>query len=206
MTGVLAVALASAAASILAWRAEPLTAPPRPSFTPVVFAKLRAGIAFSEGVENGASAGSVRGVVIIKAAPAAAFAMLTDHSNFFEFMPRVVSTKVSGRTQRGERSFQVIDAAVTKVSYSLDYRWDPQALRIEFRLAKDVPHEIKEAAGSWQLWELDGGKATLLEYRTSADVGRAVPGFIKSHLQERGVKDAVDAVRKRVESGGAWKK
>ena len=183
-----------------------LVAAPRPQLEPIPFAKLRAGIVLSEATDEGDSAGSVRGLAIAKCPPAALFAVLTSHADFAEFMPRVEKMVVSRRTERGERAQQTVDASVTTMTYSLDYRWDPQALRVEFALAQDAPHDIKAATGQWQLWELDGGKATLIEYRTSADIGRSLPGFAKRWAQERGVKDAVDAVRRRAESGGTWKK
>lgn len=178
----------------------------RPTLETMSMAKLRAGIVLAEGEESGDSAGSVRGLAIAKCPPAAVFGVLIDHTKFAEFMPRIERTSVSYRTETSERSLQTIDASVTSMTYALDYRWDPKALRVEFKLALDVPHDIKAASGAWQLWELDSGKATLIEYRTAADIGRSLPGFAKRWAQERGVKDAVDAVRKRAESGGTYRK
>jgi hypothetical protein len=186
--------------------AAALVAPPRPSLDNISLAKLRAAIVLSESIDEGATGGSSRGYAICKCAPAAAFAVLTDHSRFAEFMPRIEAVQVSARTDQGERAAQTVDATLSTIRYALDYRWDPAALRVEFALAEDAPHDIKSASGSWQLWPLDGGKATLIEYRTRADVGRSVPGFVRSWLQTRGVKDALEAMRKRIESGGTWRK
>ena len=183
-----------------------LIAPARPALDQLALAKLRAGIVFSESSDEGESAGSVLARAIIKSPPAAVFAVLTNHARFAEFMPRIEKVEVSRRTDSGERVLQTVDATISTVRYALDYQWSAAALRLEFALAPGVPADIKAAAGSWQLWELDGGKSALLEYRVRADIGRAVPGFIKDFLQSRGAKDAVEAIKKRTESGEVWKK
>ena len=69
-----------------------------------------------------------------------------------------------------------------------------------------MPADVKSVEGSWQLWPLDAGRTTLLQYRTRADIGRTVPGFIKRYLQESGAKNAVEAIKKRAESGGTFHK
>jgi len=176
-----------------------LAAAPQPRLDQMSLAKLRARIVLTEVMEEGDSKGAARGLAIARCAPAAVFAVLTDHSKFAEFMPRIAAVEVSRRTDTGERALQTVDATLATVRYALDYRWDPAALRVEFTLAEDVPRDIKAARGSWQLWALDGGKSTLIEYRTAADIGRWVPGPVRRYLQTSGVRDAVEAIRRRAE-------
>jgi ribosome-associated toxin RatA of RatAB toxin-antitoxin module len=185
---------------------KPIAAAPKPALEPVKLGKLRAGVVLVDSTDEGAAAGSVLGYCIAKVAPAAVFAVLTDHTVYPQFMPRIEATQVSRHTDTGERVLQTVNASISTVKYTLDYAWSREALRVEFKLANDVPNDIKATTGHWQLWELDGGKTTLIEYQTSADIGRSVPGFIKRWLQEGGVKDAMDAIRKRAESGGTYRK
>ncbi len=174
--------------------------PPVPSFDNISFAKLRAGIVLSEASEDGNAAGAVRGWSICRCAPDAAWAVLTDHASFPQWMPRMKAVEVSRRTAAGERALQTIDVSISTVKYALDYSWDPATRRIDFHLVQDVPHDLAAVTGGWQLWPLDQGKATLLEYQSQVDVGRAIPGFIRSYLADRGVKDTLEAVRKRAEA------
>ncbi len=193
-------------ALIAALLSAALVAPSPPKLDAESLQKLRAGEVLSESAEEGDSKGSVRALAIIFATPEAAFEVLTDHSKFAEFMPRIDKVEVTRRTAVGERVAQTVNATLTTVRYTLDYRWDAPALRVEFTLADDAPHDIKSAVGSWQLWELDGGRAALLEYRTRADIGRSVPGPIKRWLQSKGAGDAVGALKQRIESGGRFRK
>jgi ribosome-associated toxin RatA of RatAB toxin-antitoxin module len=173
--------------------------PPLPAHDPVTNAKVRSGLVITQAKE-GDQGGEVSGWAVAKCPPEAVFAVLTHHADFTEFMPRLKSIEVLGRTETGERAVQIIDASVQDVKYGLDYTWQRDALRVDFRLAEDLPHDVKAVQGHWQLWPLDGGKSTLLEYGTVVEVGRYVPGFIRSYLADRGAKDTIDAIRKRSEA------
>ena len=180
------------------------TLPPLPALDRMLLAKMRAGrvIALAEesAGEQSAASGAVRGWAICKCKLDAAWEVLTDHSRFPEFVPRVEKMEISRRTATGERAAQTIDASISTLRYALDYAWDRATGTIEFHLVEEVPHDLKAVTGGWQLWPLDGGAATLFEYRSSVDAGRAIPGFIRSYLADRGVKDTLEAVRKRAES------
>ena len=174
----------------------------------MLLAKMRAGRVIAEAQEEkdpekSAASGAVRGWAICKCTLDAAWAVLTDHSKFPEFVPRVEKMEISRRTETGERAVQTIDASVSTIRYALDYSWDRALGLIEFHLVEDVPHDLAAVKGGWQLWPLDGGAATLFEYRSAVDAGRAIPGFIRSYLADRGVKDTLEAVRKRAEGLGA---
>ena len=178
--------------------------PPVPALDRVALARLRAGRVIADGEEDrDAASGAMRGWAICKCAVDAAWAVLTDHAKFPEFVPRVEKMEISRRTATGERAVQTIDASVSTLRYALDYTWDRATGTIEFHLVEEVPHDLKAVTGAWQLWPLDGGAATLFEYRSSVDAGRAIPGFIRSYLADRGVKDTLEAVRKRAEAIGA---
>jgi len=176
--------------------------PPLPVLDKVLFARLRNGALFAETLETGGdaqSAGAVHGFAVCRCAMEVLWEVLTDHAQFPKFVPRVVAMEVSRRTATGERALQTIDATISTLRYGLDYSWDPARRQIDFKLVEDVPHDLRAVKGGWQLWPLDGGKLVLMEYLSAVDVGRAVPGFIRSSLADRGVKDTLDAVRKRAE-------
>ena len=202
----LGVPATAAAADERAPAAEAAQPPPLPKFDKITFAKLRAGRVIAQAQEDGDGSdarGAVRGWAIGRCTPDATWAVLTDHAKFPEFIPRVEKMEISRRTPTGERAVQTIDASVSTLRYALDYQWDRATGRIEFHLVEDLPHDLKAARGGWQIWPLDGGKATLLEYRSAIDTGRAIPGFVRSYLEDRAVKDTLEAVRKRAEPASA---
>ena len=198
----------SAAAPASAPAAAPVPSlPPLPAFDKVLFARLRNGALHAETVElagdaEDASKGAVRGYGVCLCTMEVLWEVLTDHSQFAEFVPRVKRMEISRRTATGERALQTIDATLKTLRYGLDYVWDPALRRIDFKLAEDIPHDLRAVKGRWQLWPLGDGKQVLMEYQSAVDVGTAVPGFIRSYLADRGVKDTLDAVRKRAEGLG----
>ena len=177
--------------------------PPLPVIDKVLFARLRNGTLHAESVEsagNAEQAGAVRGYAVCRCGFEVLWDVLTDHAQFPKFVPRVKAVEVSRRNATGERALQTVDATISTLKYALDYAWDPRTQRIDFQLAEDAPHDLKAVKGHWQLWPLEGGKQMLIEYQSAVDVGRAVPGFIRGYLADRGVKDTIDAVRKRAEA------
>jgi ribosome-associated toxin RatA of RatAB toxin-antitoxin module len=173
--------------------------PPRPEIDRIVFAKLHAGIIFSETSDDDGHGGQVHGQAICKCSIDALWAVLTHHANFVDFVPRVTQMEVSRHTEHGERALQTIDASISTVKYALDYEWDPAARHISFHLAEDVPHDIKAVKGDWQMWPIDQGAATLLDYSATVDTGRQIPTFIKNYLADRGVKDNLEAMCRHAE-------
>ena len=177
--------------------------PPLPSLDKVLFARLRNGALHAEEVQTGGAAdssGAVRGYAVCRCSLDVLWNVLTDHAQFPKFVPRVTAMEVSRRTATGERALQTIDATISKLRYGLDYSWDPATRRIDFKLAEDLPHDLRAVEGRWQLWPLGDGAQVLVEYQSAVDVGRAVPGFIRGYLADRGVKDTLEAVRKRAEA------
>jgi hypothetical protein len=157
-------------------------------------ARLRSGEAVV-GTNTEGSAGEARGWIIARCKPARLWVVLTDHARFPEFIPHLKAVEIVRQTGDTERLLQTVDAVVTTVHYGLDYRYDQAALRIEYQLAEDLPHDIAAARGSWQLTAVPEG--TLIEYTSAVDAGRPVPGFIRRYLAERSLEDVLVAVRNR---------
>ena len=161
-------------------------------------ARLHAGRVLVESHQDGVDKGSARALAWANCPSEKVWAVITDHARFPEFMPHLKSAQVSGRSAKGERVIQEVDAVISTVRYTLDFVFNKDAQRVDFALDKAVPHDIADARGHWQLWPFQGG--TLIEYLSAVELGRSVPGFIRDYLAERGTEDAVDAVRKRAES------
>jgi hypothetical protein len=169
-----------------------------PAFDVESLARLRDRSTVAEAHLGEGNAGSSRAWTVARCSPEAVWKVITDHSRFAEFMPHLKSVEVSRRTESGERALQTVDAVFSTARYALDYSWDAGTLRVDYRLAQDVPHDVAAIEGHWQLWAFEGG--TLIEYVSEVDIGRSVPGFVRRYLAESGARNAVEAVRDRAES------
>ena len=198
-----AAALGKSATTLPAAPGAPLpdsALPPLPQLDRIVYAKIHSGIVISEATDSEGHGGIARGWAVCHCSVDSVWAVLTNHAPFATFMPRVTSMEILKRTEHGERALQSIDASIKTVKYALDYSWDPARRFIEFHLVKDLPHDLVDIDGSWQLWPIDHGAATLLAYQSAVDTGAQIPGFIRSYLADRGVKDTMEAIRKRAEA------
>ena len=180
---------------MIALLAAALIAIPPPDV--VARARLHSGRVLVESTQQGELKGTSRALAWARCPPAAVWSVITDHARFPEFMPHLKSAEVSQRSEKGERVLQVVDAVFSTARYTLDFAFDKEALRVEYALVPALAHDIADARGHWQLWAFEGG--TLIEYQSPVDVGRPVPGFIRSYLAERGAEDGADAVRTRAE-------
>ena len=69
--------------------------------------------------------------------------------------------------------------------------------------AKD--NSVRAVEGDYRMLEL-GPRETLLGYRTHIDTGLRVPQLVQSHMQKRALPELLRAIKRRVESGGTWKR
>ena len=169
-----------------------------PALDQMSLARLHAGRTVAQAQLGEGTQGSSRAWTVAHVPPAQVWAIITDHARFAEFMPHLEKIEISRRTERSERALQTVNAVVSTAKYALDYSWDPDAQRVDFALAEDVPHDVAKIRGHWQIWPFAGG--TLIEYVSEVELGRSVPGFIRSYLAERGAQDAVEAVRDRAQA------
>jgi hypothetical protein len=121
-------------------------------------------------------------------------------------VPRLKSVRVLERQGDRLRVHQEIDATVTTARYTAWYQVDPVAHSIHWSIdagARD--NTVRDVDGDYRAAELAPGR-TLLVYRTYVDSGLHVPQSIQSYMQRRSIPDLLRAIKRRVESGGTWKK
>lgn len=139
--------------------------------------------------------------VHVAAQPSAVFAVLTDYERFGEFMPLVERVDV---LERGPRH------AVLR--FRMKYlRWfdveqtDRRTLHPHTKIDYvGIAGPLKTVYGDWRFAAARGG--TRVTYRAWVDPGVPVPGAIVGALVKRGLPGLLDGVKRRVESGGTWKK
>ena len=144
---------------------------------------------------------------LIKASPEQVWAVLRGYDLFEEFMPRVKECQVVKWRKDGCAVVRY-DSQVLWVQvhyYILSCPAYPFR-KIEFKLAQGYDNQIKDTYGFWEIIPAPKNKGSILSYSAYLDSGFPVPEFIAKRLTRSSLIEVLKNVKKRVESGGKWKK
>jgi hypothetical protein len=155
---------------------------------------------------NGKSVGRGLGAIVIERSIGEVWATVARYDDRAEYIPRVKSVTILERQPGRQRIRQEIDATVTTARYTAWYRLDEATHTITWALDKSASDNTVAAVdGDYRMSALSPTR-TLLVYRTYVDSGLKVPQSIQSYMQRRAIPDLLRSIKKRVESGGTWKK
>jgi len=183
---------------------------PLARFAEVERDKLLAGEAvFSHAVcgdDGEAGSGSGRASVVIDAPVETCFEIFSDLAQQRHYFPRKTRSDVIA--SKGNRSWvrTEVDFSLRTIVYTVRYTVDRAHHRFDFELDKRYPHDIDELSGYFRFEQIDGRRTLLTYVVTRLDSGMAVPGFIRKYLTSRDLPAQVVNVKRRIESGGTWKK
>jgi len=144
--------------------------------------------------------------IIINKPPAQTYKILMDFKSRYKYMPRMRLSKVLKKVSK-KRFFehQMVKVAWSKIHVHLDIRVNGKD-EMTWTLRKNMKNGIKDNVGVWNMASYNGGKSTLLNYAVYTDPGRWVPGWLRRRLTKSSLRKLMVNVKKRVESGGTWKK
>lgn len=178
--------------------------------TPENLAKLEKGkiVTFFERVkdENGKTKG--RGVTLglIGRPLDDVWKVLLDYKAHSEYLPRVIKTEIYQEEKDGETGIcETLKVLWKEVEYHVLQRRDDAAHTLTWRLDTSRKNDIADTFGQWRLLAHGEGKC-IAAYVLHVDTGMAVPQFVEDFLTRGDLPDVVEAVRKRAESGGQYKK
>jgi carbon monoxide dehydrogenase subunit G len=155
---------------------------------------------------NGKSAGRGWGAIAIERPVAEVWATLARYDDRAEYVPRLKSVTVLEQAPGRARIRQEIDASLMTARYTAWYTFDEGQRSIAWTIDKSAAdNTVKQVDGDYRMAEL-GPTRTLLVYRAYVDSGMHVPQSIQSFMQRRSIPDLLRAIKRRVESGGRWKK
>jgi ribosome-associated toxin RatA of RatAB toxin-antitoxin module len=141
-------------------------------------------------------------VFLVKSSPDKIWNTLMDFDNYPQFMP-VKEIKLKNRTKNVDILFIRPEAPpFFDVSYDLKRTYYKNDWKIVFTKAGG---KIKSIDGYWKFDPIDA-KSTKVTYVSNVDIGITVPGFVKDYFTKGSLYKMADAVKKRVESNGKWKK
>jgi len=162
----------------------------------------------SESFSNarGKAAGRGWAAIVIERPVGEVWATLSRYEDHAEYIPRLKSVTVLERQPGRLRVRQEIDATVTTARFTAWFRLDEAEHQISWSLDKTATDStVSDVEGDYRMAELTPQR-TLLVYRTYVDTGMRVPLFIQSYMQKRSLPELLQAIKRRVESGGTWKK
>lgn len=155
---------------------------------------------------SGKAAGRGVGAIVIERPIAETWTILRRFDDKAEYMPRVEKVWILNATPERLHVRMQVDASVTTARYTAFFQLDPELYTIRWTLDKAAPdNTVVDAIGSYELHAINEQR-TLLVYRNYVDSGRSVPRFIHDYATRRAIPNLLRAVKKRVESGGTWRK
>lgn len=155
---------------------------------------------------DGQSAGRGLGAIVIERPIAEVWATLSHYEDKAEYQPRLKTVTVLDRQPGLLRVRMEVDASVTTARYTGLFHLDEAEHRIRWELDRSAAdNTVADVDGDYRMFEVSAQR-TLLVYRTYVDAGRAVPGFIQTFLTRRSIPNLLRAIKRRIESGGTWRK
>ncbi len=155
---------------------------------------------------SGKSAGRGVGAIVVDRSIAEVWVTLSRYDDKAEYQPRVKKVTVLERFPDKIRARFEIDASIMTVRYTAWFILDQAAHSIRWTLDPTATDNgIVAAEGDYHLFEVSPTQ-TLVVYRTYVDSGRSVMRSIQDYFARKAIPNLLHAVKKRVESGGTYKK
>ena len=138
----------------------------------------------------------------VQATPHRVFSVLTDHAHMAEFMPMVDDVRVLASYPGGARvRFHVRYLGLFDI-VEVDERTFVPDRRITWH-ATDGPLAVSD--GSWAI-TARGPRGAAVVYQTDVDPGVPIPSGLTAMIMQRGLREFLDGIRRRIEGDGTWRK
>lgn len=155
---------------------------------------------------GGNSSGQGLVLTLIDRPLAVTWGYLKDYEKFPEYMPRITKVEVYHKEGATTGLKETLKVGWKTVVYNILQTETESATECRLTWTLDGSRESDIAAtdGCWIL-RAHGGK-TIAMYTLRADSGMKVPQFLENYLMNRDLPGVVEALKRRAESDGAWKR
>jgi carbon monoxide dehydrogenase subunit G len=155
---------------------------------------------------RGRSAGRGVGAIVIDRPLDDVWAVISRYDDKAEYVPRLEKVEILDRQPDRLHIRMRVNASVTTARYTAWFKLDEKEHAIHWKLDGEArDNTIADCDGDYLLFALEPAR-TLVVYRSFVDTGLRVPRFIQEYMSERSIPNLLRAIKKRVESGGKWKK
>lgn len=148
--------------------------------------------------------GFVRALVIFDQPLGRTMNLLVQAPRQREFRPDVRHIEVIEQSPRHSVTEYQMRIMLVGITYRLRYDWNFETFDIRWELDERFDNDLSDVEGFWELFELDGGR-TLGRFGTRVDVGPRLPKFLQDYATRKNLPEAMDRVRRWVDSGGTWR-
>jgi hypothetical protein len=155
---------------------------------------------------SGKSAGRGVGAILIWRGIGDVWATLSRYEDKAEYQPRVESVTILEKQPDRIHAKFVVDATVTTARYTAWFVLDQKEHTIHWTLDTTASdNTIVATEGDYHMFEVSPGQ-TLVVYRSYVDSGRSISKAIQNYFARKAIPNLLNAIKKRVESGGTYKK
>lgn len=130
---------------------------------------------------------------------------LVDYEARAEYLPRVVKIEKYGEKEGAIGTHVVFKAAFRKLEYYAWEKQDPARNVITWELDPEKKNDLDRNRGAWHTLPCDGDRCLVI-YDVELESSLPLPGPLERYMINRDTPDVMKALRKRVESDGAYKK
>jgi len=138
--------------------------------------------------------------IAVAASPQLCFEVVTEVERYPEWIPEIKEVKVVARGDDGlpGRVFFRVGAMGRSVSYTLDYYYGSNPLRMAWRLMEGSL--LRRLDGEYRFMPVPSDvNATDLHFRLEVDLLTKMPGFVSRRAEQRIINSAIDGVKHRAE-------
>ncbi len=96
-----------------------------------------------------------------------------------------------------------VSAGPFSKTYRVIHRFSPEKMGFEWNLDPTFNNDLQKLRGFWRFYRFGNGR-TLARYGSNVSL-RGVPTWVESLFKKRGITDALNQVKKYVDSGGTWR-
>lgn len=145
--------------------------------------------------------GGVRTTFWVNARPEVVYRELSNGGKFSEFMPDIDESVLKNSGDGFQDIYYRLHFWFGNVEYVLHRVLNKEKMEITWNL---LSGKFKRLDGYWQI--KDGGDGSIVTYYTNVEPNVYVPHFVSVYLTKKGLPDLINAVKKRTESDGKWRK
>ena len=154
--------------------------------------------------EKGQTRGKGLAIVLVNKPPDDVFTYIGQFGSYPEFMPRMVKSTVYKNEGSSVGAEYTLKVAWKTITYSCLHDVNNGNKTVSWVMDTGRKSDIASTTGMWILKPHKGN--TILAYTVAVDTGMAVPKMIQDYLTKKDLPNVVRAMKKRVESGGTYKK
>jgi len=147
-----------------------------------------------------------KAITIVNAPVEEGFKIFCQHEKEYLYFPRMTVSKVLKTHGNEAIVYKELDYTVATVRYTHVMTIVPEAHRVDFTMDPTGVNDIKASEGYFQFESFDDKRSLFTYALLNADIGVAVPEFIKKYISSRDLPEVAANVKKRIESGGKWEK